>query len=236
MNFTEKAKQKKINIAIDGWSACGKGTLAKDLSQALGYLCIDTGAMYRAVTWAAIQEQVAPQESESLHNLLQRIHITLQTDSDQNILVFVNGKNITEAIRSAEVNAQVSQYSALTAVRRFLVKQQQDIAKEGGVVMDGRDIGTVVLPHAELKIFMTASHEIRAQRRYLEEKNKGKNPRLDDISANIQERDHIDANREDSPLQQAKDAKVLDNSHLNTEEQRNLALRWAIEAIENKVS
>lgn len=222
----------KINIAIDGWSSCGKGTLAKSLADSLGYLCIDTGAMYRAFTLAALQQDITAHDEQQIAKLIENTTISFQQNTANNSFeIYLNGKNVANFIRTPEINANVSQFSALTPVRRFLVKQQQQIALSKGVVMDGRDIGTVVLPDAELKIFMTASPEIRAQRRFHEMKQFMPNITIEEIAKNLQERDFIDSTREDSPLRQADDARVLDNSNLTREEQLELALQWVSELL-----
>jgi CMP/dCMP kinase len=216
----------KINIAIDGWSACGKGTLAKGLADKLQYLCIDTGAMYRAFTLAALHQKIQPHDTEALNKLIQSTHIRFKPNTNGVYELFLNDVNVENEIRSKEVNQHVSQFSALSEVRRFLVAQQQEIAKNKGVVMDGRDIGSVVLPDAELKIFMTASPEIRAQRRFNELSPKNPQLTLNEIAENLAHRDHIDSTRSDSPLVQVPDAKVLDNSKLSIAEQLATAIQW----------
>ncbi|MCO6494754.1 MAG: (d)CMP kinase [Bacteroidetes bacterium] len=224
-------QSKNINIAIDGWSACGKGTLAKSLAKKLNYLFIDTGAMYRAFTLAALQNKVSPIDSMAITELISKSNITFKQNNQTNSFeIYLNGENVESQIRSQEINDNVSLFSALPPVRRFLVQQQQQIAQNKGVVMDGRDIGTVVLPNAELKIFMTASPEIRAERRYLELKDKT-NISLEEIAKSLQQRDLIDSTREDSPLKQAEDARVLDNTDLSREEQLEIALKWVEEII-----
>ena len=216
----------KINIAIDGWSACGKGTLAKGLANKLQYLCIDTGAMYRAFTLAALQQNVQPHDSIALSKLIHTTHIRFKPNTNGVFELFLNEVNVENEIRSKEVNQHVSQFSALPEVRRFLVAQQQEIAKNKGVVMDGRDIGSVVLPDAELKIFMTAKPEIRAQRRFNELLPKNPLLTLNEIAENLSLRDHMDSTRTDSPLVQVPDAKVLDNSNLSIDEQLATAIKW----------
>jgi len=220
----------KINIAIDGWSACGKGTLAKSLAEKLNYLCIDSGAMYRAFTLQAIRNNILATDAEGVNNLIKNTQISFKNNPKTNSFeIYLNQENVETLIRSKVVNANVSHFSALSPVRRFLVEQQQIIASNKGVVMDGRDIGTVVLPKAELKIFMTAAPEIRAKRRFDELLSKNIQASLDEIAQNLKERDHIDSTREDSPLKKASDAKVLDNSYLSREEQLELALKWVDE-------
>ncbi|MBX2984868.1 MAG: (d)CMP kinase [Bacteroidia bacterium] len=223
---------KKINIAIDGWSACGKGTMAKSLAKHFNYLFIDTGAMYRAFTLNALQNNISSDNNIAIDELIRNSTITFkQNPKTLDFEIYLNGNNVESLIRSQEINKHVSRYSELSSVRKFLVKQQQQIAIDKGVVMDGRDIGTVVLPDAELKIFMTASPEIRAQRRFLELKEKHSDITLEEIAKSLRERDHIDSTREDSPLKQAKDARVLDNSNLTRDEQLQIALEWANEAL-----
>lgn len=219
---------KKINIAIDGWSACGKGTLAKSLAKELNYIFIDSGAMYRAFTLAALRSNIEPSESNAIQTLTEETKIFFKTNpkTGENE-IWLNNEMVENQIRNTDVASKVSLYAQLSPVRQFLVKQQQEIGKNKGVVMDGRDIGTVVFPNAELKIFMTAKPEIRAQRRYHEFIQKGENVTLEEIATNLAERDFIDSNREDSPLAQAADAIVLDNSNLSIPEQLQIALEWA---------
>lgn len=219
---------KKINIAIDGWSACGKGTLAKSLAKELNYIFIDSGAMYRAFTLAALRSKIEPSDSNSIQKLTEGTNIFFKTNSQTGENeIWLNNEMVENQIRNTDVASKVSLYAQLSPVRQFLVKQQQEIGKNKGVVMDGRDIGTVVFPNAELKIFMTAKPEIRAQRRFQEFKQKGKNVTLEEIATNLSERDFIDSNRADSPLAQAEDALVLDNSNLSIPEQLQIALEWA---------
>jgi cytidylate kinase len=227
--------EKKIVIAIDGYSSCGKSTLAKSLARKLGYAFIDSGAMYRAVTLYALRHQMIENgkpDEETIINSLEHINITFQYDqsTDKNT-TFLNGENVEEEIRKLEVSENVSPVSAIGEVRREMVRQQQRMGQQKGIVMDGRDIGTVVFPEAELKIFMTASPEIRAQRRFLELSLKGESVSLEEIKKNLASRDYIDQNRAESPLRQAIDALVLDNSHLTPDEQLEWAYRKAIELI-----
>ena len=214
---------KKITIAIDGYSSCGKSTMAKDLAREVGYIYIDSGAMYRAVTLYCLENQLFTEEgidTTKLEAALPDIHISFQLNPDtQRPMTFLNGENVEDRIRTMEVSSHVSPVAALPFVREALVKQQQDMGKEKGIVMDGRDIGTAVFPEAELKIFVVASAEIRAQRRYDELKAKGQEASYDEILANVKERDYIDQNREVSPLRQADDAILLDNSNLTIGEQ-----------------
>lgn len=215
---------KKITIAIDGHSSCGKSTMAKDLAREIGYIYIDSGAMYRAVTLYCLENQLFTSDgidTEKLKQSLPDIQISFQLDpTTQRPLTYLNGKMVEDRIRSMEVSSHVSPVAALGFVREALVKQQQEMGKAKGIVMDGRDIGTVVFPDAELKIFVTASAEVRAQRRYDELKAKGQEASFEEILKNVKERDYIDQNRTVSPLRQAEDAILLDNSHLTIEEQK----------------
>ncbi|PCJ66365.1 MAG: cytidylate kinase [Bacteroidetes bacterium] len=224
----------KIIIAIDGHSSCGKGTLAKNLAKELDYLFIDSGAMYRAVTLYLINENIPLSEVSEDPALLGNIKIHFEFDPERYFFeTFLNGENVEEQIRGMEVSRKVSPVSAIKEVRYFLVAQQQEIGKNRGVVMDGRDIGTVVFPDAELKIFMTASSGIRAKRRYEELKKKGVHVNYQEVLHNIRERDHIDSTRKESPLLKAKDAITLDNSSMTKMEQSRLALQWARGVIES---
>jgi len=213
---------KKITIAIDGHSSCGKSTMAKALARKVGYVYVDTGAMYRSVTLYALRHDLFREDgsikTEELEAALKDIVIE-QKLVDGKTTTFLNGENVEHDIRTLEVSNHVSPVAALPFVRTALVAQQQRMGENGGIVMDGRDIGTVVFPHAELKIFVTASAEVRAQRRYDELKEKGMPADYDDILKNVQERDYIDSHREVSPLRQADDALLLDNSHLTIAEQ-----------------
>ena len=215
---------KKITIAIDGFSSCGKSTMAKDLAREIGYIYIDSGAMYRAVTLYCIENDLFTEESineEKLKEDIKNIQISFLLDPNtQRPQTYLNGENVEDRIRTMDVSSRVSPVAALGFVREALVKQQQEMGKGKGIVMDGRDIGTAVFPDAELKIFVTASAEIRAQRRYDELKAKGQEASFDEILNNVKERDHIDMTREVSPLRQAEDAILLDNSHLTIEEQK----------------
>ena len=226
---------KKITIAIDGYSSCGKSTMAKDLAREVGYIYIDSGAMYRAVTLYCLENQLFTEEgidTTKLEAALPDIHISFQLNPDtQRPMTFLNDENVEDRIRTMEVSSHVSPVAALPFVREALVKQQQDMGKEKGIVMDGRDIGTAVFPEAELKIFVVASAEIRAQRRYDELKAKGQEASYDEILSNVKERDYIDQNREVSPLRQADDAILLDNSNLTIGEQK----QWLKERFEEAV-
>lgn len=216
---------KKIVIAIDGFSSCGKSTMAKDLAREVGYIYVDTGAMYRAVTLFAMRNDVFDAEGNidetRLKALLPDVKLTFQLNNETKLPeVCLNGENVERYIRTLEVSQHVSPIAALPFVRDKLVEQQQAMGNEKGIVMDGRDIGTVVFPNAELKIFVTASAEIRAQRRFKELEAKGMPADFDEILQNVEQRDYIDTHRETSPLRQADDALVLDNSHLTIAEQK----------------
>jgi cytidylate kinase len=215
---------KKITIAIDGYSSCGKSTMAKDLAREIGYIYIDSGAMYRAVTLYALRHGFFTPEGiqeEALRQALPDIRISFQLHPETGRPVtYLNGENVESEIRTMEVSGHVSPIAALGFVREELVRQQQAMGREKGIVMDGRDIGTVVFPDAELKVFVTASPEIRAQRRYDELKAKGQEASYEEILHNVEERDRIDRSRAVSPLRQAEDALLLDNSHLTIAEQK----------------
>lgn len=215
---------KKITIAIDGFSSCGKSTMAKALAKKLGYVYIDTGAMYRAVTLFALRHQLfnvdGSVKEKELKTLMPDIHIRFQLDpATGNPRTILNDKCVEKEIRGMEVSQHVSPIAAIPFVREALVAQQQTMGKEKGIVMDGRDIGTTVFPDAELKIFVTASAQVRAQRRYDELKAKGMPADFNDILKNVQERDYIDTHREVSPLKKADDAVELDNGNMTIAEQ-----------------
>jgi cytidylate kinase len=225
-------KNKKINIAIDGYSSCGKGTLAKQLAQHLGYVFIDSGSMYRAVTLYILDQAIDPQDEAAVEARLNDIDIHFDMNPETGRFeVVLNGVSVESRIRDLRVSSQVSYIAKISAVRRKLVEIQQKIGLNKGVVMDGRDIGTVVYPNAELKIFMTASSEVRADRRYAELKQAGQNVTWQEIYDNLVSRDSIDSNREDSPLTMASDYRVLDNSNLSREEQFALAMTWVSAAL-----
>ena len=222
--------EKKIIVAIDGHSSCGKSTLARDLARVLGYAYIDSGAMYRAVTLFFLDNGIDWTDPEAVAKALQEIHIEFRATQSGN-QTLLNGVLVEEDIRSMRVSDYVSPVSAISAVRRAMVAQQQLMSRQRGVVMDGRDIGTVVFRDAELKIFLTASTEVRVRRRYDELRAKGINISPEEVRANLFERDRIDSTREDSPLKQAEDARILDNTQLGREEQLALALQWARDAM-----
>lgn len=220
---------KKIIIAIDGYSSCGKSTMAKDLAHEIGYLYVDTGAMYRAVTLYALRKDLFRHDSsiktEALQACMPDIDISFRLNKKTMCPdTYLNGELVEREIRTLEVSSHVSPIAAIPFVRHALVRQQQQMGKEKGIVMDGRDIGTVVFPHAELKIFVTASAEVRAQRRFDELKAKGMPADFNDILHNVQERDYIDTHRETSPLRRAEDAILLDNSNMTIAQQRQWLL------------
>ena len=219
---------KKITIAIDGFSSTGKSTLAKQLANHLGYIYVDTGAMYRAVALFAMQNGYINAESfdkETLVNSLPNIKLQFKFNADLGFAeMYLNDVNVETEIRTIEVSSFVSKVAEVSEVRAKLVEQQKEMGKDKAIVMDGRDIGTVVFPDAELKIFMTASASTRAQRRYDELVKKGDTVTFDEVLANVEERDYIDTHRKDSPLVMAEDALEIDNSHLNREEQFELVL------------
>ena len=219
--------KKQITIAIDGYSACGKSTLAKDLAKKLSFVFIDSGAMYRGVALYCLQNNLFDADSNpnqvEINQELKNITLSFQLINDNNCLL-LNGKNVEEQIRGTDVAAVVSKVATIKEVRVKLVMEQQKMGANGGIVMEGRDIGSVVFPDAELKLFITASQEIRAQRRYLELKSKGIEAKIETISSNLAERDLMDSSRKESPLIQVADAIVMDNSKLTREEQLDFVL------------
>lgn len=220
---------KKITIAIDGYSSCGKSTMAKDLAKEVGYIYVDTGAMYRSVTLYAIRHQLFNADGsvkiEELEKEMPNIQISFKLNAETGTPdCYLNREYVEKEIRSLEVSSHVSPIAAVGFVRKALVEQQQAMGKEKGIVMDGRDIGTTVFPDAELKIFVTASSQVRAQRRYDELNAKGMPADFDAILKNVEERDYIDTHREVSPLKQAEDAIVLDNSNMTIAEQKEWLL------------
>ena len=226
---------KRIIIAIDGFSSCGKSTMAKALARNIGYLYFDSGAMYRAVALFCMQNGLMEGEdinTAALRERLDEIHISFEADPEtKNSVTLLNGVNVEHEIRSLEVSRFVSKVAALDFVRSAMVDQQREMGKQKGIVMDGRDIGTTVFPDAEMKVFVTASAEVRAQRRYDELVARGDKPDFNDILENVLQRDHIDQTREVSPLRKADDALLLDNSNLTREEQMN----WLVETF-NKLT
>jgi cytidylate kinase len=228
----------KIIIAIDGHSSCGKSTMAKALAQQVGYIYVDSGAMYRAVTLFALREQLfnadGSVQAEALQARMSDVKVHFKLDPDTHLPVtYLNEERVEDEIRTLEVSQHVSPIAALPFVREAMTAAQQAMGEEKGIVMDGRDIGTAVFPHAELKIFVTASAEVRAQRRFDELQAKGLPASYEDILKNVQERDYIDSHREVSPLRQAEDALVLDNSHLTREEQNQWLLQQFDTAVRN---
>ncbi|MCR5312657.1 MAG: (d)CMP kinase [Bacteroidaceae bacterium] len=232
---------KKIIIAIDGYSSCGKSTMAKDLAKTIGYIYVDTGAMYRSVTLYAMEQGLFPEEGIKEQELKSdidagKVNISFQFNAETGRPdAYLNGRNVEKEIRQMAVSSRVSPIAALPFVRALLTQQQQRMGDEKGIVMDGRDIGTAVFPNAELKIFVTASAQIRAQRRYDELKAKGEqNLDFDAILKNVQERDYIDTHRETAPLRKADDAIELDNSNMTIAEQKEwLLARYQERAGEN---
>ncbi len=220
---------KKITIAIDGYSSCGKSTMAKDLAREISYVYVDTGAMYRAVTLYALQNGLFGEDgsldAEQLQIEMERIQVTFKLNAETGRPeTYLNDELVERDIRTMSVSSHVSVVAALPFVREALVRQQQRMGEDKGIVMDGRDIGTVVFPDAELKIFVTASPEVRAQRRYDELKQKGMAADYEDILHNVEQRDYLDTHREVSPLRQASDALLLDNSRLTIDEQKQWLL------------
>ena len=235
---------KKITIAIDGHSSCGKSTMAKDLAREVGYVYVDTGAMYRSVTLYALRNGIFKEvrgengevkdviDEEALRQQMPNIQISFKFNAETGRPdTYLNGELVEDKIRTMEVSNHVSPIATLGFVREAMVAQQQQMGKDKGVVMDGRDIGTVVFPDAELKIFVTASAEVRAQRRYDELKGKGMEADFDEILKNVQERDYIDSHREVSPLKKADDAIELDNSHMTIPEQKEWLMQRFNEAV-----
>lgn len=226
---------KRITIAIDGHSSCGKSTMAKDLARAIGYIYIDSGAMYRCCTLFALNEGLISDDGTinepELERRMPEINVSFQLNPETGRPdTYLNGENVEGRIRTMEVSSHVSPIAALPFVRAAMTAQQQAMGREGGIVMDGRDIGTAVFPDAEMKVFVTASDEIRAQRRYDELISKGEEADFDEVLANLRERDRIDSTREVAPLRQAEDAIVLDNSHLTIPEQN----AWLLDLYKEK--
>lgn len=216
---------RKITIAIDGFSSCGKSTMAKSLARSIGYLYFDSGAMYRAVSLYCLEQGISDGDNinvEKLKASMHKIRITFECDAKtKNSITFLNGENVESEIRSLRVSRIVSKVAALDFVRSEMIAQQREMGKQKGFVMDGRDIGTTVFPDAEMKIFVTASAEVRAQRRFDELKNRGDNPDYNEILENVLQRDHLDQTREISPLRKADDAILLDNSYMTLDEQQD---------------
>jgi CMP/dCMP kinase len=218
---------KKIIITIDGWSSCGKSTLAKQLASKLEYIYVDSGAMYRAITLYFLRNHVDWTDKKEVKEALKDINLEFQhNDKNGATEIWLNGENVEYVIRDLVIAEKVSDIAAIKEVRQFAVKQQQKMGEKKGIVMDGRDIGTVVFPSAELKIFMTADNAVRVERRYKELFEKNPNITIEEIKNNLEMRDYIDSNREVSPLKQAEDAILLDNTNMTEKEQFDLAYRW----------
>ncbi|MEN9394159.1 MAG: hypothetical protein RL362_380 [Bacteroidota bacterium] len=230
--------RKKINIAIDGYSSCGKSTIAKAVAKALNYFYVDSGAMYRAITLFALQNNCFKKDNsldvENLTRVLDHVIVSFKYNTETGEQeIYLNGQNVQKEIRSIQVSNHVSAVSSVKEVRLKLVRLQKRLAESKGVVMDGRDIGTVVMPDAELKLFMIADHFIRAKRRYDELKSNGLDVQLEEIEKNIASRDAMDTSREIDPLKQADDAVVVDNSNLTLEEQFQFVVGQAMKRIES---
>lgn len=219
----------KINIALDGFAGCGKSTTARTVAARLGYLFLDTGSMYRAFTYHLQQHGISPEDVPAVEHLLQDTHLTFRLNEDGERECLLNGTLVNQELRTTAVNRQVSEVAAIKAVRMAMVAQQQRIATHRGVVMDGRDIGTVVLPDAELKVFMTASLGVRIQRRYEELTKSGNIVTIDEVRQMLLHRDHIDTTRITSPLRRAKDARLLDTTLLTFPQQVEQVMAWALE-------
>jgi cytidylate kinase len=223
---------KKIIIAIDGFSSCGKSTLAKAMAKALEYVFVDTGAMYRAIALYFLRNNIAFNDNASIEAALHAIELRFKYNSvSQKSDMYLNGENVEQEIREMQVSQKVSEVASIAAVRDFAVAQQQAMGVDKGIVMDGRDIGTVVFPNAALKIFVTADPAIRLERRYQELLQTNPTISKEEVAANLQQRDSMDSTREHSPLKQAEDALVLDNTNLDRVQQFELAMQWAMERI-----
>src|SRR5436190_7799510 len=219
---------KKIIITIDGWSSTGKSTLAKQLAKALKYLYVDSGAMYRAITLYYLRNHVDWTDKQDVKKALKQINIEFQTNAKTHTSdVYLNGENVEYVIRDMVVAEKVSEVAAIREVREFAVAQQKRMGEPKGIIMDGRDIGTVVFPHAELKIFMTADSSVRVERRFKEMFDKNPNITIEEVKANLEMRDYIDSHREVSPLRPAKNSISLDNTNLTQKEQFQKAMEWA---------
>ncbi len=224
--------EKKIIIAIDGFSSCGKSTLAKAMAKALAYVFVDTGAMYRAIALYFLRNNIPFNDTVSIEAALDQIELRFKFNAaSQKSDMYLNGENVEQEIREMRVSQKVSEVASIPAVREFAVAQQQAMGVDKGIVMDGRDIGTVVFPKAELKLFVTADPSVRLERRYQELLQTDPSISKDAVAANLQQRDLMDSTRAHSPLRQAEDALVLDNTTLNREQQFELAMQWAMERI-----
>ena len=225
--------EKKIIIAIDGFSSCGKSTLAKAMAKALEYVFVDTGAMYRAITLFFLRNNITFNDTDAIE-ALQAIELRFKYNSlSQKSDMYLNGENVETEIRDMQVSQKVSEVATIPAVRAFAVAQQKAMGVDKGIVMDGRDIGTVVFPNAELKLFVTADPAIRLERRYQELVQTNPSILKEEVAANLQQRDLMDSTREHSPLKQAEDARVLDNTNLDRAQQFELAMQWAMEKIKS---
>ena len=225
----------EIIITIDGWSSCGKSTLAKQLAQALSYTYIDSGAMYRAITLYFLRNHIDWTDPAEVADALEHTSIGfVKNTKNGESEIHLNGENVEYLIRDLVIAEKVSDVAAIKAVRDFAVRQQQKMGEHKAIVMDGRDIGTVVFPQAELKIFMTADNDIRVERRFRELYDKNPNITIEEVKTNLEMRDYIDSHREVSPLRKADDAIVLDNSYISPEEQLDIAMGWIRQEIEGK--
>jgi CMP/dCMP kinase len=229
------SKVRKIIITIDGWSSCGKSTLAKQLAKALGYIYVDSGAMYRAITLHFLRNHIDWTDKSAVKEALRDISLEFEyNEKSEQSEIFLNGENVEYVIRDLVIAEKVSDIAAIREVRKYAVAQQQKMGRSRGIVMDGRDIGTVVFPDAELKIFMTADNAVRVERRFQELYDKNPNVTIDEVKANLELRDYIDSHRDVSPLRQAEDALLLDNTNLTEKEQFHKALKWAQEQIQHR--
>lgn len=218
---------KKIVITIDGWSSCGKSTLAKQLAKEMGYVYVDSGAMYRAITLYFLRNNIDLDDKKEVKMALKSINLEFAYNEKSNSSeIILNEENVEYLVRDLIIAEKVSDVAAIREVREFAVAQQQKMGEKKGIVMDGRDIGTVVFPKAELKIFMTADNAVRVERRFKELYEKNPNISIEEVKNNLEMRDYIDSHREVSPLRQAKDALVLDNTNITEKEQFNLAMGW----------
>ena len=224
---------KQIIITIDGWSSCGKSTLAKQLARALGYVYVDSGAMYRAITLYFLRNHIDWTDDAKVNEALSDIALEfVYNPTTETSEIYLNGENVEYVIRDLVIAEKVSEVAAIKAVRKYAVAQQHQMGTRSGIVMDGRDIGTVVFPNAELKIFMTADNAVRVERRFRELFAKNPAVTIEEVKNNLEMRDYIDSNREVSPLRKADDAVILDNTNLSPEEQFKKAMRWAHERCE----
>lgn len=221
-------KKQKIIITIDGWSACGKSTLAKQLSKELGYVYVDSGAIYRAITLYFLRNHVDWTDKKEVRDALKQVSLSfIFNPKSETSEIYLNDENVEYVIRDMVVAEKVSEVAAIKEVRDYAVAQQKEMGKKKGIVMDGRDIGTVVFPQAELKIFMTADNAVRVERRFKELYEKNPNITIEEVKTNLELRDYLDSHREISPLKKAEDAIVLDNTNLTEKEQLQKALKWS---------